>query len=420
LGSATSGLLAYVFFAIVARWLGSAAASPVSVLWTYWGFSAAAITFPLQHWISRAATASGGEAVVRRTLPRILLLVAGIAVVTTVLAWAGRSALFHRSDSSFPLLIGAVTLGSGFIGLIRGGLSARRMFGSVAWALVLENGARCLYAVALQLAHVRSSVWFGLALAAGPLIGLRWASLLRFRHDGWRPESIASPIRFLRNAAVGSLIGQAVLTGGPVGLALAGGEPAAVTALFAGLALFRAPYTLVIGLLAPVTGRLTALAVSGREDRLSTVRMAVVTGTMAAAVLAALVGGLAGPGLIRLIFGDGVRLGSLPATLIAVGSAVALANLLMNVSLMARDRSAAVTQMWLIGAGAGGTVFLTIGQSATLRTCWAFVIAESVAFVVALAHDARSGPPAGGTDQLITARWITSALMATRSGRARR
>jgi O-antigen/teichoic acid export membrane protein len=389
-GSATSGLLAYVFFAIVTRSLGSAAAAPVSVLWTYWSFSAATITFPLQHWISRASTAGGGEVVVRRALPSVVTLVAGAAVVTGTLAWTVRSALFHRSDSSFPLLVGAVTLGSGFIGLVRGGLSARRLFGSVAWALALENGTRCLAAVGLLLAQVRSSVWFGLSLAAGPLIGLRWASSLRFRRDGWTPESADSPIRFLRNAAGGSLFGQAVLTGGPVGLALAGGEPAAVTALFAGLALFRAPYTLAIGLLAPLTGRLTTLVVTGREDQLSRIRMAIVTATMVATVLAALVGGLAGPGLIRLIFGHGVRLGPLPAMLVAIGSVVALANLLMNVSLMARDHSAAVTQMWLVGAGVGVAAFLTTGHSATLRTCWAFVIAEVAAFVVALAHDARA------------------------------
>jgi O-antigen/teichoic acid export membrane protein len=317
------------------------------------------------------------------------MLVAGASVVSGVLAWTGRSALFHRSDFAFPLLVGAVTLGSALIGLVRGSLSARRLFGSVAWALALENATRCLAAAGLLLAQVRSSVWFGLSLAAGPLIGLRWASSLRFRRDGSTPESADSPVRFLRNAAGGSLLGQAVLTGGPVVLALAGGEPAAVTGLFAGLALFRAPYTLAIGLLAPLTGHLTRLAVTGREDQLSRVRAAVVAGTMAATVLAALVGGLAGPGLIRLIFGNGVRLGELPAMLVAIGSVVALANLLMNVSLMARDCSAAVTRMWLIGAGVGATVFLATGQSATLRTCWAFVIAEVAAFVVALAHDAR-------------------------------
>ena len=50
------------------------------------------------------------------------------------------------------------------------------------------------------------------------------------------------------------VIGQAVLTGGPVVLALAGGRRAEVTALFAGLALFRAPYTLALGLVSAAHG----------------------------------------------------------------------------------------------------------------------------------------------------------------------
>jgi len=53
-GSLVTGLLAYVFFALSTRSLGASAAAPVSVLWTYWSFAAAALTFPLQHWIARS------------------------------------------------------------------------------------------------------------------------------------------------------------------------------------------------------------------------------------------------------------------------------------------------------------------------------------------------------------------------------
>ena len=59
-------------------------------------------------------------------------------------------------------------------------------------------------------------------------------------------------------------------------LAAVGGAPAEVTALFAGLALFRAPYTLAIGLVSALTGRLTKLVVSGRREALTQVRRTVV------------------------------------------------------------------------------------------------------------------------------------------------
>ena len=50
-------------------------------------------------------------------------------------------------------------------------------------------------------------------------------------------------------------------------LAAVGGAPGEVTALFAGLALFRAPYTLALGLVSALTGRLTRLVVAGPARR---------------------------------------------------------------------------------------------------------------------------------------------------------
>ncbi|MBA2463514.1 MAG: hypothetical protein H0V42_00860, partial [Nocardioidaceae bacterium] len=62
-GSIVSGLLAYLFFALVTRGLGAEPAAPVSVLWSYWGFAAAGVTFPVQHWIARSVAAGGEGAV---------------------------------------------------------------------------------------------------------------------------------------------------------------------------------------------------------------------------------------------------------------------------------------------------------------------------------------------------------------------
>ncbi len=57
LGSAASGLLAYVVFVLITRGLGADAAAPVSVLWTHWAVAGAGFTFPLQHWITRSVVA---------------------------------------------------------------------------------------------------------------------------------------------------------------------------------------------------------------------------------------------------------------------------------------------------------------------------------------------------------------------------
>ncbi len=403
-GSVISGLLAYVFFAVSTRALGAEAAAPVSVLWTYWSFAAAALTFPLQHWIARSVAAHDGEGAVHDALPRVALLVAVASCVIGLLAWLGRDALFHRDDVWFPLLVVAVTLGSGFIGIVRGGLSARYRFVSVAWALVAENALRCLAAIALMASHVKASIWYGASLAAGSLVGVIWPSSFRFsRHQG-RPTT-ESPLRFLSGAAGGQLIGQAVLTGGPVALALSGGSPAEVTALFAGLALFRAPYTLAIGLVSPLTGKLTSLVVREKYAALRRVRITTLLVTAVSVVLGGVVGATVGPWALRLVFGDEVRLDSFYSMLVAVGSTFALANLVVTITIMAQSRSGVVARAWVIASLAGALVFALTSDDALERTCWAFVAAEAVAFAALVVEDIRgsiklasrgaekSGPP---------------------------
>ena len=399
-GSAANGLLAYIFFALSTRTLGAEAAAPVSVLWTYWSFAAAALTFPLQHWIARSVAAHEGEGSVRDAMPRVVALVVTAALVVGVLSWLGRDQLFHRDDLWFPLLVVIVTLGSGFIGIVRGGLSARDRFVAVAWALGAENGLRCAGAVVLILAGVENPVAYGACLACGALVGFFWPSSFRFSREQARPTT-ESALRFISGAAGGQLIGQAVLTGGPVVLALSGGSPSEVTALFAGLALFRAPYTLAIGLVSALTGYLTRLVVLRRTAALRRFRLGVLLATAVGVVGAAVIGATIGPWLLRLIFGSEIRLDDLACGLVAVGSAVALANLVVTVSIMSQNRSTVIARSWFVGIVGAVLVFvLTSGLEPLLQTCWAFVAAEVLAFVVLAFEDARAARtlrPGGGT-----------------------
>ncbi|MDQ3325615.1 MAG: hypothetical protein M3529_07830 [Actinomycetota bacterium] len=386
-GSLVTGLLAYVFFALSTRSLGASAAAPVSVLWTYWSFAAAALTFPLQHWIARSVATHQGEGAVQRALPGVALVVALIAGLAGLVSYLAREPLFHRGDVWFPLLVGAVTLGSGLMGVVRGGLSARRHFVSVAWALVAENAARCAGALLLVLVQVRAAVGYGICLAAGSLMALLWPSATRFAAGG--EPSVESPLRFLGGAAGGQLTAQVVLTGGPIVLALGGGSAAQVTALFAALALFRAPYILAIGVVSQLTGKLTALVVQGRQAALRRVRLTLIGCSGVGVVAAAGVGGLAGPWLVRLVFGADVAIGPFPAMLVAVGSALALANLVWAVMILAQDRSGAVARAWAVASVCGVAMLLLPSTEPLTRTCWAFAVAEAAAFSALLVSQVR-------------------------------
>jgi len=167
-----------------------------------------------------------------------------------------------------------------------------------------------------------------------------------------------------------------------------GGSPADVTALFAGLALFRAPFIVGTALVSQVTGRLTALVVQGRRDLLRRIRVLLVIGAVGSAALGAAIGAVAGPEMVRIIFGAEVRLSQPMAALIVAGSALAVANLLASVGLIAHARGGAVLGCWTIACVAGAIPLLVDGAALT-RVVVAFVVAESVAFAAMVVDDSR-------------------------------
>ena len=388
-GSVIGGLLAYVFFALVTRALGAVAAAPVSVLWVWWGFAGAALTFPLQHWITRTVTAYDGERALRLLGGRIILVVVGTAAAAGVVSWLARDLLFGRGDLAFPALVVAVTLGSGLLGVVRGTLSARGRLDAVGASIAAENALRCVAVAVLYAAGVDSPVAYGACLVVGYLAAAIWPSSLRFGRDGSPPDP-GSPLALVGGVGLGQLLAQATLTGGPVLLAVAGGAPAEVTAIFAGLALFRAPYTLAVGLVAALTGRLTAQVMQGRWAALRRFRTMVVVAALVAAGAGAPLAAWIGPPLMSAVFGAGIRLpGDLTAVL-AVGTVLAMANLVLTILVVARGRSAALVRGWLVGLVPGAAYFAWAGGDPLERTCWTFLVVEVAVFVWLVGEDVVS------------------------------
>lgn len=391
-GSVVSGLLAYVLFALVTRGLGAVAAAPVSVLWTVWALAAAAFTFPLQHWIARCLTA-GREGDVRGSAGQVGVIVVAAAVATGGLAWVFRDRLFHRDDAWFPVLVVLVVLGSAAVGVLRGALAGRGRMGAVAWSLVAENALRCVLVAVLLAAQVHDPVAHGLCLVAGSLIAL-WPGAWRFGGPTTdRPGSLA----FLGGAATGQLLAQVVLTGGAVVLALLGGSPAEITAMFATLALFRAPYMVVLGILPQVTHHVTGLVVAGDHPALrSLARRLAVLGALTVA-LGAVIGATAGPLLVRAVFGGTVDVGAGVAALVATGCALALVNVVVMVGALALDRPGRVAGAWGLAVLVGAVALLaTTAYVPVERVAFAFLATE-VAAAAFLAVTASTVLRAGRT-----------------------
>ena len=246
-----------------------------------------------------------------------------------------------------------------------------------------ENALRCVAAAVLFVAGESSAVGYGYALVAGYLVAGCWPAAFRFAQGAG--SSSLSPFAFLAGAGLAQLVNQVVLTGGPVLLALAGGTPSEVTALFAGLALFRAPYLVALGVMPQVTRLVTSLVLSGNAARVERFRVAVVGLTLVVSVLAAGFGAWLGPSLLHLVFGAALQLDAGQTALVAVGCTVAVANLVLTVSDLAQDHPTGVAGSWLAALVVGAVAFTALSHLTPLeRTVWAFVVAEAAAFVALL------------------------------------
>jgi O-antigen/teichoic acid export membrane protein len=378
--SLLAGVLAYVLFAILTRHLGPVEAAPVSVLWTWWGLSSAAISFPLQHWIAHTVADHNGFGTVRRAvLPLAATTLLATAVVGGV-AWQLRDPLFHRDGWSFPALVAALTCGAFVMGLLRGLLTARRQFGLLAASLVGEHVIRVVPCAVLAALGVDDPAAYGLVIVAGSFAILLWPPLLRLPRTG-DLEHRAS-MRALSSAAAGQLMAQIVLTSGPIVLAVQGGRPAQVTALFATLAVFRAPFLLTQGMVAPLTGRWTQLAAAGRHRELGRARLVLVVGALPGAGQGAAFGALLGEPVVQLVFGPGVEVGRPVAALVAAGSTVAVANIGAMVLAIALGRAHLAVWAWLAAGLTALVIVVGAGEAPATRTATAFAVAELVAFGV--------------------------------------
>jgi hypothetical protein len=233
-----------------------------------------------------------------------------------------------------------------------------------------------------------SVAWFAAAIAVGPVILLIWPSVLTLRPDG--SGSTAPVAGFLGGLAGGVLLSQIALSAGPAVLAAVGGAPAEVTALFATMALFRAPYLIALGLASRGTGPLTRLVASGSESRLGRLRRGVAVVGLAGALVGGLLGWWIGPALVDLVFGTGVAPAASVVAIVAAGSAVALTGLVAVLLLVARAATSAITVSWLAAFAAAAAMLVLASDDSSTRVALAFLAAEVVSLALMLATDRRT------------------------------
>jgi O-antigen/teichoic acid export membrane protein len=395
-GTGVNGLAAYAFIIIGTRAIGADAFAPVSLLWTIWSVAVAVLTFPVQHWIISTIRAAGVEdevASLRRSLVAISL---GLGVLVFAVTAAARTAMFDDAGLAYPLMAGLLVPGSVAAGFMRGVQVGREQLVAAAVGLAGENLLRVALAAAV-VALGGGAIAFASALVAG--FGIVFAFPGAFRLG--RPDVAATRDTLRRTYAVlasvsgGSTLAQVILTCGPVALALAGGDAAQVTAVFAACSLFRAPYLIATGASLQLTSWLTGLVVDGDADAWLRTRVVLLVATVVGAVAAAAFGLGAGPAVLRALFGSSVELDPAPMALIAAANVVALGTLVETLMLVARRRTRGIPVAWCAAAVAFVAAAATPWNDPVLRVATAFVLAETVALLAMLTalRDPALAPP---------------------------
>lgn len=368
-GSLVNGLAAFLFISLGTHTYGAAGFAPASVVWSIWSVAAAVLTFPMQHWTIRQVRRGEPLEVVHATYARLGAWALVVGVVVAVASGLLGERLLRTSALAGPLTV-AVLIGAAVpIGYVGGRLVAAGRHARASVLIGGDNVVRLVVASVFTLIGVSSS-WFVAALAFGPVVLLIWPAVVvpstRVEADG---------VRDVVELSGANSLAQLALAGGPIVVAALGAPDRTVSALFATLALARAPYLVLLG----ASLRLTS--VWSRPTSKAPARGQVGGLTAAAACVAGLVGAAVGPWVVALLFGRDTVLSGVATGWIAAGATLALGTLVLTSNLTATGRTRQLVRAWLIAIGVGALGLLVPGNAITRTITW-FVVTEGVAVAV--------------------------------------
>jgi O-antigen/teichoic acid export membrane protein len=394
-GLAVLGAGSYAHLAVAGHSLPVAAMAQMSVLWSVVYLLGLGVFFPVEQELTRlvaarAAAGQGAAPVVRRGAAAAAALL-GVVLLILVLAAGPLAGRLFDGDTALIPVAGSAALALAVTSVSRGTLAGLGRFDVYGRQLAADGGLRVLLACGLGAAGVRSAAAFGLILTVAPLVAVAGTArpLLAGLHPG--PELPWRAVRGrLALLLATMLLAQVVISAAVLNIrVLSPGRPAVVGALLAAVVLARIPlfvFTPVQTALLP--GLCGALAVGDRA------RFRLLLGRACAAVLVLGVTGgllltLAGPWLIRVLFGAHAPLPRSVFGGLAAGVLAYLLALVLGQGAQAQSRHAGQVLAWLAGAVVLAAVTLGPGTALT-RVTVAFA-AGSVTVVLVLAAVLAAG-----------------------------
>ena len=355
-GTVASGVAAYLFLVLSARALGPVRDASLSALWTLAFLMGPGCFSPLEREVSRAlagrlAHGMGGRPVVVRCAE-----IGGLFSIGVVALGAGAGLALEQRifDGQALLVVGLLLALVGYytMHLSWGALAGARHFTGYGTVTAAEGLSRLAICVALVAVGTHTAGPYGVAIGVAPFV----AALV-----GWRVEPVelepgpplpwAQTTRDLGYLLGSSFLTQFVLLIGPVAVKLlsAPGDEAAAGRFLAGMTLVRVPLFLFNAVLAPLLPRLANLVSAGKRLDFRELLLRLSVGIVALSVLSALGAGLAGPALLRLMFGPGFALPGADLAALALAAGAYLLASLLSFGIIAIGDHAWTTISWTSG-----------------------------------------------------------------------
>ncbi len=401
-GVTGSGILTYAYLAVVARALPAPEYADFGAFWSIALVVGLGVFQPLELETARLVHLDGGG-----RLPAGVVRMAAVLSVGTLLVLGVTWPLLGPvlgGDAALLVALLAVAAGSGVQFVLRGWLLGRGAVEVHGVVLFADALLRLVAAVGVAAwASTDGAGAFGWTLAAALLLA-HAPLLLWLRRDRRTPRQIGTRQRLrardVGQLMVGSLCAQALLNAAPV-LVTAAASPA--ERVFA--AQFVASFTLVrlpLFVAVPLQGALLPVLTAAGTGRSAARRLVGRTAGGVAALSAAggLLGWLAGPALVRVLFGERYALAGGPLALLAVGSGLYLGLLVTGQALLASGRHRDVASVWLAGLAVAGATFVVV-PDLVLRAGLAFALGSAAALAVSLGF-LLTGGSAGSSDLVTT------------------
>ncbi|MGY1726606.1 hypothetical protein ACI79J_06510 [Geodermatophilus sp. SYSU D01062] len=407
-----SGVMTYAYLALVARAVPAGDYASFGAYWSLALLIGSGLSLPLELEVARLAHLRGGG------------LPPGAGRACTVLTVAAVAAVAVAAPLLLPVLGGSpglvaalalVALLSPAQFLLRGLLLGRGRYGVYGTVLIADTALRVAGALAVGALVVPTDAadlgWtlpVAIAVAHLPVL----ATVLRRRGspaaspDGAGPRMALPAVGHL---LVGTLCAQALLNAAPVlvtALADAGGRQSAA-AFVAAFTLVRLPLFVAVPLQSALVPTLVDAGVHHRSARRTRVLRRSPAAVAALAAGAAVLGWLAGPWLVALVFGDRYTPVAADVAVLAAGSVVHLALLVAAPAVVAAGRHRDSARAWAAGlAVAAGTAAAVAVVDVMAAAAWAFAAGSAAALTwcaVVLVRTGSAAPadadvptPAGG------------------------